>query len=301
MPDFKLVKIPNFNNWVISAPKRSRRPDLHGRKCVFCPGNGHDDIEVYRIPARNATQSVAGGGGEDHDQNWKVRVIENKYPFAPIHDVVVLTPGHIKNISEVPLEQFRLGIEAYVNRFLAYEKKGSVCIFGNAGRDAGESIGHPHAQIAVIPDNIDLEIPKLERDLDYRQEHFKVGEFLITCPPYAQHPDESWIVPLERGKTFADISYKEIESLAYVWQRLLKIMILRHGGRFAHNFYIYPYKDWYIRIIPRDKLPGGFEMMTGIYVNTQDPKETMEFIREHFAGAAEEKIKKNRAHYRRGV
>lgn len=289
MPDFRLIKIPNFNNWVISALKRSKRPDLHGRKCVFCPGNGHDDIEVYRI------------GAESNDQKWKIRVISNKYPFAPIHDVVVLTPEHIKNLSGVSLEQFQLGIEAYVNRYNAYEKKGNVCIFGNSGHAAGESIGHPHAQIAVISDNIDLEIPKLERDLDYRQEHFKVGEFLITCPPYAQHPDEVWIIPQERHKTFGEISYKEIESLSYVWQRLLKIMTLRHGGYFPHNFYIYPYKDWYIRIIPRDKLPGGFEMMTGIYVNTQDPKETMAFIREHFAEAAEEKIRKSRARYRKGV
>lgn len=289
MPDFKLVKIPNFENFIISAPKRARRPDLHGRSCVFCPGNGHDDTEVYRI------------GGEKNDQKWDIRVISNKYPFAPIHDVVVLTPEHIKLLSDVPLGQFRLGIEAYVNRYNTYKDRGSVCIFGNSGREAGESIGHPHAQIAVIPENIELSIPKLERDLDYRQEHFKVGEFLITCPPYSQFPDETWIVPLERRKTFGEATYKEIESLSYVWQRLLKIMVLRHGGRFPHNFYIYPYKDWYIRIIPRDKLPGGFEMMTGIYVNTQDPKETMEFVKEHFAEADEKKIRKNRAKYRRGV
>lgn len=289
MPEFRLIKIPHFNSWVISAPKRSQRPDLHGRQCVFCPGDRNEEKEIYRI------------GGEKNDEDWKIRVISNKYPFAPIHDVVVLVSEHVKNISDVSPEQFRLGIEAYVNRYNAYAQKGSVCIFGNSGREAGESIGHAHAQIAVIPDNIDLEIPKLEKTLDYRQEHFKVGEFLITCPPYSQHPDEVWIVPEDRHRTFGEISYKEIESLAYIWQRLLKIMGITRGGRFPHNFYIYPYKDWYVRIIPRDKIPGGFEMMTGIYVNTQDPKETMEFIKEHFAEAAEEKIRKNRAKYRKSV
>lgn len=295
MPDFKFIKIPSLEEWIISAPRRAKRPDLHGRKCVFCPGHEENDPEVYRIPARD------GGGGVKNDPKWRIKVVKNKYPFAPIHEVIVLTPDHIQQLSETSPEQFRLGIETYMNRYNAHKKEGSVCIFGNSGCEAGESIGHPHAQLAVIPDNIELFVPKLERNLDYRSEHFKIGEVVITCPPYSQFPDEAWIVPLERGKTFGEITYKEIESLSYVWQRLLKIMVLRHGGRFPHNFYIYPYKDWYIRLIPRDKIPGGFEMMTGIYVNTQNPAETMEFIKEHFAEAEEKKIRKNRAKYRKGV
>jgi UDPglucose--hexose-1-phosphate uridylyltransferase len=57
-----------------------------------------------------------------------------------------------------------------------------------------------------------------------------------------------------------------------------------------------------MRIIPRLKVPGGFELGTGIFVNTQDPKETIEFIKEHFDHPDKEKIKTiHKATYRRGV
>lgn len=289
MGDFRFIQIPNLDTWVISAPKRSKRFNKKGI-CVFCAGNESSlEKETYRI------------GGEKNDSKWLVRVVENKYPFTPIHDIVILTPDHVKKISEITLAQTRLGFEAYVNRFNAYKDKGTVCIFGNSGRDAGESIGHPHTQIAVVPENIKIEVPKLEKDIDYWGEHFIVSEFEMICPPYSQWPDETWIVPLERGKTFGEVTFKEIESLSYVWSRLIKIFEIRHGNKFPHNFYIYPYKDWYLRIIPRVKSLGGFEISTGIFVNTQNPRGTMEFIRKHFAETEEKKIRKSRAKYRRGV
>lgn len=290
MTDFKFVKIPNLKLWVISAPKRATRPRIASlRSCVFCPGNEAHDPEVYRI------------GGESGDAQWQVRVIHNKYPFTPLHEVVVLSPAHKEGLAEESVDQFRLGIETYVNRYNTHKSAGAVIIFGNSGHDAGESIGHAHAQIAVVPEHIDFEVPKLESFISYTDEHFKIGEFQILCPPYSQWPDEVWIVPNARGKAFGEITYAEIESLAYVWHRLIKIFEIRHGYKFPHNFYIYPYKDWYVRILPRAKILGGFEIATGIFVNTQDPKDTMQFIRDHFAEADSEKIRKNKAKYRKGV
>lgn len=296
MGDFKFIKIPNLDLWVVNAPKRAMHPHKKG-KCVFCPGNeGALEKETYRIPA-----SPAGGGGEDNDSNWKIRVVKNRFPFAPIHDIVILTPDHIKKISEISIDQTCLGLEVYVNRYNAYKEKGTVVIFGNSGRDSGASMEHPHAQIAVVPKNIKIEVPKLEKNIDYWGEHFIIGEFEMICPPYSQWPDEVWIVPCDRDKTFGEVSFQEIESLAYIWHRLICIFEIRHGMRFPHNFYIYPYKDWYLRIIPRYKSLGGFEISTGIFVNTQDPRETMEFIKAHFAETEEEIIRKSRAKYRRGV
>lgn len=289
MPEFKFIPIPNLNTYVILAPKRAKRPDIHkGKACVFCPGaDGRE--EFFRI------------GGEAGDDNWQVHVIPNKYPFAPIHELVILTPVHTKHFTDLPPEQVRLGIEAYVNRYNTHKSQGSVCIFGNSGREAGESISHPHAQIAVLPPSIKVDVPKLEQDLHYRSETFEVGQFHIMCPPYSQWPDEVWIVPQERGRTFGEIRYDEIENLAFIVHRLVKIFELRHGHKLPHNFYIYPYKDWYWRITPRAKTLGGFEIATNIFVNTQDPAETMHFIKEHFADPEEEKIRKHRAKYRRGV
>lgn len=290
--DFKFLKIPNVEEWVVNAPRRAKRPNQQKEKlnfCPFCPGREKDEPETYRI------------GGENNDSNWSVRVIQNKYPFAPIHEVVIHTPGHNKHFSDLPIEQIRLIIETYINRFNAHIKFGAVCIFGNSGRDAGESIGHPHSQIAVVPKNVQVVVPRLEQDPLYRGEYFEVSNFHLICPPYSQWPDEVWVIPRERGRLFGEIRYEEIESLSYVLKRLIRIFEVRHGDNFPYNFYIYPFHDWYLRIMPRAKIPGGFEIATGIFVNTQNPHETMEFIKEHFFEGEEEKIKINKAEYRKGV
>lgn len=288
MSDYKFINIPGGKRWIISAPKRASRPRLKRKGCVFCPENLLDETDpiVCSIP---------------EEGKWRVTVKKNKYPFTPYHEVVILTPQHVKSLADVTIEQVRLGIEMYIERYNALKKRGTVVIFGNSGNSAGESIGHPHAQIAVVPENVSVDVPSLEKNIAYYGEHFKVGDFQVICPPYSQWPDEVFIVPLERGRTFGQATYKEIESLSYIWQRLLTIFNIRHGGKFPHNFYIYPYKDWYVRIIPRDKILGGFEMATEIYVNTGDPAETMEFIKENFAETEEKAIRKHKAKYRKGV
>jgi UDPglucose--hexose-1-phosphate uridylyltransferase len=293
MPDYKFVNIPSLENWIISAPKRAKRPDIHKKKlekvCPFCPATQSDDKEVYRL------------GGEFPDKNWSVRVVKNKYPFAPIHEVIVHTPEHVHNLADLSVDQVKLVIEAFVNRFNTHLRHGTVCIFSNAGPGSGESINHSHSQLAVVPKEIPIVVPSLEEFLDYDREFFNVKDFEVVCPPYSQWPDETWIVPSDRGKLFGEITYQEMESLAYILRRFLYIFEARHENKFSYNFYIYPRRDWYLRILPREKIAGGFEIATGIYVNTQDPKDTMDFIKTHFFEEEKEKIKKHKAEYRRGV
>ena len=293
MSDFKFAHIPSLENWIIMAPKRSKRPDIENKRktklCPFCPATQNTDIETYRI------------GGEFPDDKWSVRVVKNKFPFAPIHEVIIHTPDHKHSISEISVEHVKLVIEAFVNRFNTFIKDGTVCIFSNSGHDAGESINHTHSQLAVVPKEVPVVVPSLEEFLDYDREYLNVKDFELVCPPYSQWPDEVWIVPNERGKLFGEITYEEMENLAYILRRLVYIFEARHGEDFPYNFYIYPRRDWYLRIMPRAKIPGGFEIATGIFVNTQDPSDTMQFIKKHFAESEKEKIKKSPADYRRGV
>ncbi len=165
---------------------------------------------------------------------------------------------------------------------MTHQKKGQVYIFHNRGEAGGESLVHPHSQLAVIPSEVVAEIqpPYL---LD--QNTLKVvqtNNFSIFCPLTSQWPDEVWLSPKIKGKFFGEISDEEIRDISSCLFKIIKILELRHGREFPYNFYIYPGNDWYLRIIPRTKSIGGFEIGTGIFINTQDPRGTINFIKDNF-------------------
>ncbi len=289
--DFKFIENGISGKWVISSPRRSERPNESKETvatCPFCPGTEALEEEAYRI------------GGKDNDNNWQIRVIPNKFPFAPIHEIVIHSPDHHKNFDELPLSQNKLILQSYRQRFQTHREKGQVCIFHNHGYRAGESLPHPHSQIAVIPSNVKLEVPPM--DFPGSSESLETEFFSMFAPSSSQWPDEVWVMPRINGGYFCAISDEEINNLALIIYRLIQIFDLRHGHEFPFNFYISPEKDWYLRLIPRLKTAGGFEVATNVWVNTQDPKETMEFIKEHFESPDEEKIRQeHQAKYHRTV
>lgn len=292
MSDFKFVENPLSKKWVILAPRRAKRPNENRGiepVCPFCPGRESDEEEVYRV------------GGRKGDPNWKVRVVPNKFPFAPIHEVIIHSQDHHKGFDELPLVQTKLILEVFRDRFNEHKDRGQVYIFHNHGPMGGESLPHPHSQLVVIPHEVVLEIPVL-RESDEEKDSLKTEHFSVFSPPECEWPDEVWVRPLKRGRLFGETTGEELSDLARLIYRLIQIMDIRHGNEFPFNFYIYPGGDWYLRLIPRSKIVGGFELGTRVFVNTQDPAETNAFLKAHFNQPDIEKIKKeNRAWYRRGV
>lgn len=292
MSDFKFIEDKLSGRWVISAPRRARRPDSAkgtASSCPFCPGKEGEEQELYRI------------GGEVGDSNWEVRVVPNKYPFAPIHEIVIHSQDHHKNFGELPDSQVELIFKAYRQRFQTHKDAGQVYIFHNRGEVAGESLPHPHSQITVIPQNVKLNIPVIPEN---EGEVINTKFFSIFCPLSSEWPDEVWLAPSEKSanQKFTDITDQEISDFAGSFNKLVQIMDLRHGNEFPFNFYIYPGQNWYLRLIPRLKTLGGFELGTGVFVNTQDPRETIGFLKEHFENPDAERIKTIRkADYKRGV
>lgn len=300
MADFQFLQNPINKKWVILAPRRSKRPDVaKGVEpvCPFCIGREKDEQEVYRV------------GGVEGDSNWQIRVLPNKFPFAPIHEVIIHSPDHHKNFGELPLHQVELIIKTYRQRYQTHQDKGQVYIFHNRGEAGGESLPHPHTQLAVVPFEANMDIPGLDPSSSEgvgpgKEEQIQAltPHLYLFCPKTSQWPDEVWVVPKERGRTFGEAADGELADLAYTLARLVQIFDLRHGHEFPFNFYIYPGKDWYLRFFPRVKSLGGFEIGTGVFVNTQDPQETIRFIKDHFEQPDEERIKNEyRAEYGKTV
>lgn len=296
MADFAFLKHPWIQKPVILAPRRAKRTNENGKKepiCPFCIGKEAEEEELYRV------------GGVKGDSNWKIRVIPNKFPFTPRHELVIHSPDHHKNFDELPFEQVELIFQTYRQRFLTHERHGQVYIFHNRGHAAGESLPHPHTQITVVPNNVKLDVLPLDTSIyKVRDDHHMVetDHFVIFCPETSDWPDEVWVAPKKQRNLFGSLTDPEVTDLAFVLSRLIQIYDVRHGYEFPFNFYIAPGKNWYLRLVPRLKILGGFEVGTNIIVNTQDPKETFTFIREHFWQPDTEKIKgEHKAEYLKSV
>jgi len=324
--DFQFLQNPISKKWMISAPRRAKRPDQASGivpTCPFCVNDEHEE-ELFKIPSESREQAKRDFGVA---ADWQLKILNNKFPFAPIHKVIIHSPDHNNNFERLPKKHVELILKTYKERYNLYQGKGQIYIFHNRGKKGGESIPHPHTQLVVVPYSVQLEIPRLDpesyvgigphpleiyslsdktnalsRKLMEKEEMVESSHFYVFCPHTSQWPDEVWAAPKRRGKLFGEITDLETQDLAHILIRLIQIFTLRHGNEFSFNFYIYPDSDWYLRLIPRIKTLGGFELGTGVFVNTQDPKETLVFLKEHFENPDEEKIlRENQATYRRGV
>lgn len=254
--------------WVIISPQRLGRPGVDGKKyhCPLCEGHEKETPpEVLRY-----------GAGEKDKRGWKVRVVPNKYPITDVHEVIIHSPHHERDIEDLPLAQVELIFQAYRERFNLYKKKGQVIIFCNHGKHAGASLDHPHSQLVVIPAQINLDTLSREPLANIVSEN---KFFNVYCPDFSQWPYEVWVAPKKGGSVFGDISHEEMIDLIDLLQKIIrsikKVYVKNRLGDlpFGYNYYIYPKEDWYLRITPRFIHRAGFELGTGLSVNIVDPFE----------------------------
>lgn len=269
VPDIKTQR------WIVIAPARNDRPDEHAmpesvKACAFCPGN-----EKY-----TPSEIMRAGTGVINQPGWKIRVVPNLYPITDIHEVIIHSPDHKKDIADFDIEQNAALLAVYRERYLAHMEDGQVMIFSNHGEHAGASLAHPHSQLVVLPKQINLDalvrepIHNVVDDNNY---------FVTYCPDFSQWPFEVWISPKKEGSIFADINDEEIKDLAEILKLALSRLNVIYNqpetkkihstAPFAYNYYIHHGKNWFIRIIPRLVHRAGFELGTGLSVNVVDPTE----------------------------
>jgi UDPglucose--hexose-1-phosphate uridylyltransferase len=269
VPDIKTQR------WIVISQTRVYRPDEHDttdvpKVCVFCPGNeAATTNEVMRV-----------GEGDKNQTGWKIRVIPNKYPITDIHEVIIHSPFHDKDIDALPIEHVVSLLGVYRSRYQAYAPSGQVMIFSNHGENAGASLTHPHSQVVVLPRQINLDALVREPFQNIVEDN---TYYITYCPDFSQWPYEVWIAPKKEGTVFGEISDDEMKDLGVIFQNALKKLKKKHetdplvhtnGPRpFAFNFYIHHGKNWFIRLIPRWVHRAGFELGTGLSVNVVDPTE----------------------------
>jgi len=312
----KEIRIDNINNdIVIFAKDRARRPMdkvlsnnedctiyKYNEDCPFCRGN-----ESY---SQNSTFKI------EDENGWKVRSVYNKFPIVDNlqdniygnHEVMIDTYRHNGNFYNMDEDEFYNMLLMYKDRYselIKDEKIEYVSIFKNYLRKAGASLNHPHSQIisiSIIPPDIEKEINiskqyyiKNKRYLydDIINEEIKLKErvinnsesFLTIVPKSTKYTGEIRIL-FKKNIKFENICNKDIRELSIVFKNLFS-NLFKINGNLPFNIFIHShpkniendYFNVHIHIIPRNHSFGGFELGTGLYVSSIEPKDIAQKIK----------------------
>jgi UDPglucose--hexose-1-phosphate uridylyltransferase len=228
-----------------------------------------------------------------------------------IHEVIIDSPLHNSVMALTDYEHVGEVLSAYQQRYNTLKQDRElkfITIFKNHGRTSGTSLAHPHSQLVATPviatyynrifDIAHEYYVDVARCLycDLLAEELRKKERIITettrfvvFHPYASHvPYETWIIPKEHSASFGLLSDTGLSELAIV---LKDSLLCLYKGLDNPDFNLMvdttttedeedPYYHWHIRIMPRLTTIAGFEMGSGIRINTSLPEDTAQFIRQ---------------------
>jgi len=284
--------------------------------CPFCPG--HENLtppEILRLrdgdgwKARVVANKFAALSPELKPERTIHRSLRSMRGFG-VHDVIVETPDHSLVMALMSDAHVADILRIYKTRYdqLSLDPRiAQVTIFKNHGADAGTSLEHPHSQLIATPvishqvrerfqeamrhhddfgccifcQMIDEELQD-QRRVVLTSEHFVAVELFASPAPFFTH-----IYPRRHMASFGDISAKEITDLGRVLRTVLAK--LYHGlDNPDFNFTIRTapaecvgvrYFHWYMSVIPRLTRTAGFELGSGMFINSVIPEEAAEFLR----------------------
>lgn len=295
---------------VVMLPERDE-------KCPFCPGNEHmcesPVYETLQNPGWGLRvvpniYAALNASANPHRQRDGIYLKAGGYGRA---EVLVESPRHNESPATMDVDAVQEIIKAYRYRYneLARDPNINIVnIFRNHGPGAGASLVHPHSQIIgslVAPPHVTDQIYYAKRAYntwgrcvycDIIDEEVRVGDriimetpnFVVFCPFASKSPYEVRIFPRRHASVFGSISLEEELDLAYVLRKvLIKLRLLLNDP--DYNYYIrsittndgmVQFYHWYMVIIPRISNFAGFELGTGIYINTSSPEECARQLRE---------------------
>lgn len=132
---------------------------------------------------------------------------------------------------------------------------------------------------------------QIVRQINVGQYVVERGEKFIAIKPFASRYEwEVHILPLHHESNFLDTAKDDLEDLARVLQRTMARLDAVIGGA-QYNFFLHslPQADefknnhasyhWHLEICPRTSIPTGFELGSGLFVNTISPEKAAQQLR----------------------
>ncbi|PIO00371.1 hypothetical protein COT72_01545 [archaeon CG10_big_fil_rev_8_21_14_0_10_43_11] len=275
-----VLRTDYFGNFVLIATNRKFRPkqfvreDKHtSGKTVFAPGNEH------LTPPETDREEKAG--------KWIMRSVPNKYSFVPdgqTHEVIIETPKQNQRFSQFTPSHAHAVFAFYQKRIKAVTKHNHAYLFKNAGSYAGASIPHEHSQLVTLA-RLPKELRERKRVLDFKkikqtEKEYSIKEDDTTfayCPRASRFPLEAWIVCKREKSALANLSSREMHSIA-TCALLVTKKLDKKLNKPSLNFFHYDCApNYHIQIIPRITTLAGMELGARTYINEIAPEQAVRF------------------------
>jgi len=295
-------------------PLTEDRPELE-ESCPFCPGNEEPELEVMRIPERGPWQLrvVHNKYPALQIEGERMRTFEGVHrqiTGVGYHEVLVESPLHNTCPALESAIEVSLMLEAFKirGREIAQDPRiEQIIYFKNHGDRAGTSLVHPHTQLIglpIVPYSIRARTEEARRYFDDTgrcvlchmlsdelQEYQRVvakSKYFVAFIPYAAlSPFHIWVLPRRHESSFLNATAYELDDLGQLLHQVLRKLYI--GLRDPDYNYViraapvrdpgYEYLHWYITIVPRVTRSAGFELGSGMFINTALPEASAAFLR----------------------
>ena len=284
--------------------------------CPFCAGNeDFTELESYRLNDNRGwrVRAVYNKYPALFPVGQAIRKVEGlnrSLSGVGFHEVIIEHPQHDLTTALMKIEDVANIIRVYRQRYAEIRhdpRIASIIIFKNHGQGAGTSLEHPHSQLAatpVVPYQLRIRLQEAIRyfddtgecifcrtikdELASKERIIAESEHFVAFIPYAAlSPFHTWIFPRRHTSSFDDITDVEIEDLAKMLKTILaKLYYGLNNPDYNYTIRSIPtaeertdYFHWYIALIPRTNLTAGFELGSGMYINTALPEESASFLR----------------------
>lgn len=301
----------DFRNQRPARPAPPQKTD----DCPFCPGNekltdeptyvlgSMPNWRVRSVPNRFPALVPSPGAHRSKQPLYR------SLPGEGIHEVVIDGPRHDLHPAAMDPRQMRDLVYVYQERFRASLQNNKVALtmlFKNHGESAGTSIEHPHSQLigsCVVPSHVRHRMDEAQKYFDQNgacvfckmiEEEKRQGERIVAETDHftafilyaALSPFHIWILPKRHMASFGDMTSDELDDFAATLQGLLKKIHAALGNP-DYNYVIQSAPldrgttecfHWYLSLVVRLSKAAGFELGSGMFINTAVPEESAKFL-----------------------
>jgi UDPglucose--hexose-1-phosphate uridylyltransferase len=217
------------------------------------------------------------------------------------HEIIIESPSHDDHPHRATQEQIAFWLRAAIDRvkvLVRQKEVRSIVLFRNHGVEAGASIAHAHSQLIttpIVPPQVEEEYEAIvrsrrvagecalcqimDRESKSPRRILSATDFSVIAPWASICPFEFWIMPKQHSSSIVQLKLIQVEELSKILRASLGgLASLLSDPPYNLVFHLGPTKaksnafHWHIRVYPKLSIQAGFELGSGISINTMKPE-----------------------------